>query len=150
MARHVVMERPGDPEGAVLVRDGFSFVALVVPVLWLLWHRMWFAALGAFALVALATISGWPIGLPGLIVAAELAVAAWVALEGGAMRVSALEAQGYRQAGVIHAATAMEAEIRWAAAERPAPALAPAASPVAVGFAASGAGAFPVFSPARG
>jgi hypothetical protein len=150
MARHVVMERPGDPEGAVLVRDGFSVVALILPVMWLLWHRLWFAALGAFALVALATMIGWRIGLPGLIVAAELAVAAWVALEGGAMRVSALAAKGYRETGVIHAATAAEAEIRWAAAERPVPALGPAASPVAAGFAASGAGAFPVFSPARG
>ena len=35
--------------GAVLVRDGFSFLAFLLPPLWLLWHRLWIEAALAFA-----------------------------------------------------------------------------------------------------
>ena len=46
MAIYVVMEppaaRPNEAsDGAVFMRDGFSLLALLVPPLWLLWHRLW-------------------------------------------------------------------------------------------------------------
>lgn len=39
---------PGDPlafERALLVRDGFNWAAFFFTVLWMLWHRLWLAAL---------------------------------------------------------------------------------------------------------
>ena len=34
----------GDPEDLVLVRDGFSFWAFLLTVLWALWNRLWWEA----------------------------------------------------------------------------------------------------------
>jgi hypothetical protein len=147
MARHVVMERSGDAENAVFVRDAFSVPALIFPVVWLLWHRLWFAALAAFAVVALATLIGWRFDLSGLPIAAELAVSAFVALEGATLRRLALEDRGYAEANVIHAASMEEAEIRHFAGRADSPSLPqPPAAPRPV----DGRSAFPVFAPARG
>ena len=57
MASYVVMEPPGASRndaaaGAVLVRDGFSFLAFLLPPLWLLWHRLWIEAALVFALAS--------------------------------------------------------------------------------------------------
>ena len=35
------------------VRDGFSFLAFLLPPLWLLWHRLWIEAVLAFAVLML-------------------------------------------------------------------------------------------------
>ncbi|MCU0831759.1 MAG: DUF2628 domain-containing protein [Rhizobiaceae bacterium] len=113
MARFVVMERPGDGANAVIIRDAFSVFALVLPVVWLLWHRLWFAALAAFSLAALGALAAWHFAFPPAAFAGELIVSLFVALEGPSLRRHALEAQGFREAGVVHADGAEEAEIRW-------------------------------------
>lgn len=147
MARHVVMERPGEADGAVFVRDGFSVFALIFPVVWLLWHRLWFAALAAFSAVALAALIGWRLDLPGLAVAVELAVSALVAFEGPTLRRLALEEKGHVETAVIHAASREEAEIRHFAGRADAPTL---PQPSLAVRPADGRSAFPVFAPARG
>ncbi len=49
-----------EADNMVFVKDGFSLPALVIPELWLIWHRMWIPLLGylgyrvVIALVALA------------------------------------------------------------------------------------------------
>ena len=47
MASFVVLTPPDDPEAperAEIIRDGFAWFALIIPVFWLLWHRLWFSA----------------------------------------------------------------------------------------------------------
>ncbi len=124
MAVYVVMEPPG-AEGseaktrAVLVRDAFSVIAFLLPPLWLLWHRLWIEAalaLSASLLVtALGEIAGF--GLAGG--ALSLLVSIYVGLEGAALRVAALSRRGWRQWGVIEAASRDEAEIRYLAGATP-------------------------------
>jgi len=42
---------PGPDDKFVFVRDGFHFWAMIFGPLWLLWHRLWLAALGWVILV---------------------------------------------------------------------------------------------------
>ncbi len=34
-----------------MIKDGISFLALVTPMIWCLWHRAWWALLGYFAVL---------------------------------------------------------------------------------------------------
>ena len=48
-----------DAADAAFIRDGFSFLAFLLPPLWLLWHRLWIeAALALAALVLAAGLTG--------------------------------------------------------------------------------------------
>jgi Protein of unknown function (DUF2628) len=153
MARFIVLERPGDAEGAVIVRDAFSILGLLVPVIWLAWHRLWFAALAAFGLLVLAGLAARSLGFSAPLVAAELMAALYVALEGATMRVAALEARGYAIVNVVHADSMAEAEIRHFAGPR---GLVAARGGNAVEgtllppYAGAPVSAFPVLSPRRG
>lgn len=113
MASYVVMEPPGRTADAVLVRDGFSLVAFLVPPLWLIWHRLWIEAALAFAvtlgLTALGEVAGF--GLAGSLL--SLLVSIYVGLEGPALRLAAYRRRGWRDWGVVSADNAGEAEIRY-------------------------------------
>ena len=106
MASFVVMEPPrssGAEPGveAVFVRDGFSVLALVAPVIWLLWHRLWLEAMLALAAaVAIATASAYA-GLGPVAPAISLLVSLFVAFEGQAMRVARMRRLGWAEAAVI-------------------------------------------------
>lgn len=54
MASYLILTPPGgfdrDHARTRFVRDGFSFLAFLLPVLWLLWHRQWLAAVAALLL----------------------------------------------------------------------------------------------------
>lgn len=106
MATFLVLIPPGAKSGdenARIVRDRFSWVAFVLPVIWLLWHRAWLASALAFAVQALGvTIADHPIfGLAGLGIC--LATHLIVALEGPAMLVAGLERRGWAVDAVISA-----------------------------------------------
>ncbi|WP_295814445.1 DUF2628 domain-containing protein [uncultured Nitratireductor sp.] len=116
MASYVVMEPPeGDLEQAILVRDGFAFIAFIVPFLWFLWHRMWLEALAALAAAlligALGTLEGW--SMPATI--ASLCLSLFLALEARNLRVAMLERRGWREWGVVDADNRDEAETRFMA-----------------------------------
>lgn len=126
MAVYVVME-PEQPElsqaqeKAVLIRDGFSFWAFVLPVIWLLLHRLWIEALAALALMlmaaALATQLG---GHPVLGSALSLLTQIYFGLESANLRVAALRRRGWAMWGPVEAANRHDAELRYGAqAERP-------------------------------
>jgi len=117
MASYVVMEPPGraGSSEAVLVRDGFSWLAFFFAPLWLLWHRLWIEALLAFVVLgllsALGEIAGF--GLAGSLL--TLLVSLFVGLEGQGLRIAALRRRGWRESGVIEAARLSDGEIRYAA-----------------------------------
>lgn len=106
MATFLVLIPPGTKSGdekARIIRDRFSWVAFVLPVIWLLWHRAWLAAALAFAVQSLgAAIAGHPVfGLAGLGVC--LATNLLVALEGPAMLVAGMERRDWTVDAVISA-----------------------------------------------
>lgn len=119
MAAYVIMEpRQKTPAtvDAVFIRDGFAFLAFLVPFVWLLWHRLWIEAalaLGAVLLIgALAETGGYGAYASLL----SLLVSIYVGLEGAALRINALRRRGWRDAAVVEANSAAEAEIRYYAA----------------------------------
>ncbi len=118
MSTYVVMEPPlkrRDPvsDKAVFVRDGFAFLAFLVPPLWLLWHRLWIEAAFAFAavlaLAGLGEVAGF--GVTGSLL--SLLVSIYVGLEGPALRLAALRRRGWHQWGAIEADSVPDAEIRY-------------------------------------
>jgi len=148
MAIYVVMEPPAAnateaAERAVLVRDGFSFLAFLVPPLWLLWHRLWIEAALAFTASVALTALGETAGLGFTAAALSLLVSIYVGLEGTGLRIAALRRRGWHDWGVVEAGNAGEAEIRYLAGEEPeeepiyvphpAPAARPAQGPAQTG-----------------
>ena len=121
MASYLVME-PSDGSsgsdtkmkaGAILVRDGFHFFGFIMPVLWLLFHRLWIEAL--FVLAATIALSGLG-SLAGLGAAAPVLsfiISLYVGLEGSALKLAALRRRGWRDGGVVEAENARDAEIRY-------------------------------------
>ncbi len=134
MASWVIMEKPGDRSGAqtVFVRDRFSFVAFVVPLLWLLWHRLWIESLLLLAVAIGIAVAGAYGGLATAEPAVSLLVSLFIALEGPNLRIRALSRRGWREAGVVEADNRDEAEYRWFSGTNVAPGAesAPARQPV--------------------
>lgn len=113
MATFLVLIPPGarsQDERARIVRDRFSWLALFLPVIWLLWQRAWLAAALAFAVQALGSaVSDHPVfGLAGL--GLFLATNLLVALEGPSMVVAGLERRGWTVDAVISAGDRETAE----------------------------------------
>lgn len=124
MACYVVMEPPGRAGSgdAVLVRDRFSWLAFLVPPLWLLWHRLWFEALLAVAVLGLLVVGGERLGFgPAGFMLALLAMI-YAGLDGPALRLAALRRRGWSEKGVVEAGRLDSAEIRYALAADPMPA----------------------------
>jgi hypothetical protein len=112
-----------------LVRDGFSLFALILPLIWLLWNRLWLILLAWIAAVigieALARFAG---EVPASIVAVLFAL--WFAVEARDLQRWTLARRGWQDAGVVVASHADEAERRVVEAWLTAPtATAPAAPP---------------------
>ena len=107
-------EAPGLLERAdnlAFVKDGFSWPALFVPLLWLIYHRMWIELV---VLLAVSLGLQWAFGTDPqgqtLAAWASLAVGVLFAFEANDLRSSALERRGYRLAGVASGRDRTEAE----------------------------------------
>lgn len=126
MASYVVMEPADAASGpgassasrAVLVRDGFHFLAFLVPVLWLLFHRLWIEALlviaATLALSGLGSVAGLGAASPAL----TLLLSLYIGLEGSALKLAAMRRRGWRDGGIFEAENARDAEIRYVLALR--------------------------------
>jgi hypothetical protein len=94
-----------------LVRDGFSVFALILPLIWLVWNRLWLVLLAWIAVVigieALARVAG---EVPASIVAVLFAL--WFAVEARDLQRWTLARRGWQDAGVVVASHADEAERR--------------------------------------
>lgn len=121
MASWSVYEPPGtepgsiaSADGSVFVKDGWSWGALLVPPVWLLWRRMWlvFLAWLAVALVfgAVETVLNAGTAVTGW---AEALFALWFALEANAMRQWTLARNGWRSAGIATGSDRVDAEHRF-------------------------------------
>ncbi|MBO6717126.1 MAG: DUF2628 domain-containing protein [Rhizobiaceae bacterium] len=140
MASYVVMEPPGRSPGDVrFVRDGFSVLALIFPVIWLLWHRLWIEALVIFAAALCIGAAGELSGWSGTAMAISFLLALYVALEGPELRIRALGRRGWQDAGVIDAADEDEAMTRYVAGRELPPEAEPAETRASYVAAPSGA-----------
>ncbi|QKC87411.1 DUF2628 domain-containing protein [Mesorhizobium sp. NZP2234] len=117
MAAYVVMEPPGrgdKADTAAFVRDGFTWLGLLVPPLWLAWHRLWIEAGLAFVVMGLLSMAGQKLGLGFASSLLSLLVSLYVGLEGQGLRVAALRRRGWHEWGVVHAGRLDDADIRYA------------------------------------
>ncbi|WP_395449114.1 DUF2628 domain-containing protein [Aminobacter sp. UC22_36] len=140
MAIHVVMEPPvsagkNASETAVFVRDGFYVFGFVVPLLWLLWQRLWLEAAVTLAVTMALAIASEAAGLTFAAPLLPLLISLYVGLEGGALRIAALRRAGWHQWGVIEADNIEDAETRYLLAGEPDEEQ-PAAAAVAISHAA--------------
>jgi hypothetical protein len=116
MAIYVVMEPPGRSEKAdttTFVRDGFSWLAFLVPPLWLLWHRLWIEAALTFVAMGVLAMLGERLGLEWAGSLLSLLVSLYVGLEGQALRIAALRRRGWHEWGVVVADRLDDADTRY-------------------------------------
>ncbi|PWL19544.1 DUF2628 domain-containing protein [Falsochrobactrum shanghaiense] len=118
MAQFVVLEPAGaarmeSAEQAVFVRDGFSVLALILPVVWLLGHRLWFEAIAVLGVTILLGFAGSLLGIADTVPLLSLLVSLFVALEGSHWKIARLRRKGYRERAAIEANNLDEAEIRY-------------------------------------
>lgn len=118
--------RLGDPdalERASLVRDGFSWGAFLVPVLWYAWHRHWLAALAALVIVLGFGFLLRSLGVTlGGALLAEVLLHLLNGFEGSSVRRWLYARRGRPAVDLVQADTVEQAEVksfgRWLAPER--------------------------------
>lgn len=114
---------PGSPdavEAAVIVRERFSFAALVLPLPWLLFRRAWrefllFAALTVAAALVMHRFAGG--ASPGVMAGLELLAGLFIGLSAADIRGKVLERRGHRLADIVVAPDADAALARFAERE---------------------------------
>ncbi|MHA1164058.1 MAG: DUF2628 domain-containing protein [Alphaproteobacteria bacterium] len=101
-------------EKIVFVKEGFAWVALLIPFLWLLYHRMWLVLAGYISLMAAIQI-GFAALDPGEAVAgwAALIVNSAFALLANDLRRWTLGLRGYHLAGPVSGRDLEECEERF-------------------------------------
>ncbi len=114
MRSYLVLTPPGGPDrdhrSTIVLPDGFSWLALLFPWIWLIWHRLWIAGVVVFLL---QIGSGVLLGMPGLELAGGVlgfATSLLVALEGRNHYANALVRRGWTLEGVISATDRQTAE----------------------------------------
>jgi hypothetical protein len=114
--RFVVMKKPDTASGPryTIKRDGWSWLAFIAPVRWLLWNRVWFAAfLFILVSVAIAVLANEP-GFLAFVFAAGILVQFYAGLEANHWHISALTAKGWQPVQTVDANAREEAELRFA------------------------------------
>lgn len=101
-----------EPERFVFVKDGFSWPALLIPLLWMLWHRLWLVLIVYIAFgFTVAGIDRYVDETLALLVG--IAGALILGLEGNNLRRMALRARRWRDVGESFGRNLSEAEIRF-------------------------------------
>ncbi|MER8487017.1 DUF2628 domain-containing protein [Mesorhizobium australicum] len=117
MTAYVVMEPPGRSEKVdttTFVRDGFTWLGLLVPPLWLACHRLWVEAALAFVVMGVLSMLGQRLGLGVGGSLLSLLVSLYVGLEGQGLRIAALRRLGWHEWGVVEAGWLSDADMRYA------------------------------------
>ena len=113
MKSFYVLTAPGtaDPDrDTVFVRDGFSWLAFLFPLPWLLFRRLWIVAIVAVLLYGVSIFLAETYRLDALPVAFSFLLSLWVSLEGGEARVRRLEHRGWTVDRVMAAPSIADAE----------------------------------------
>ena len=100
-----------DPDRDTLfIRDGFSWLAFLFPLPWLLVRRLWLVAVIAIGLYAIAVYLAETYRFDALPIAFSFVLGLWTALEGGEARVRKYERLGWQVERVIGADNLADAE----------------------------------------
>ena len=118
MAAYRVFEFPNampeqvqDGRNVELIRDGFSFLVLFFPALWLLWNRVWFGfAIYVVFLLAFVLASELINPLIGFFLNSLLGL--YLAFEGTNWRAKKYLSNGWQEVDVVLASNYEEAEMR--------------------------------------
>jgi Protein of unknown function (DUF2628) len=125
VAVYSVYEPPKPPadlalraEKLAFVKEGFSWPALLVPALWLIYQRMWIELLIFLAIFTVLPFAfGWNQQNEQLVGWIGFALTLLFAFEANDLKSAALERRGYRLAGVAMGSDRTEAELsffrRW-------------------------------------
>lgn len=117
-----------DDTTPVLIKEGFSWGACVLGVIWTLWHKLWIETAALLALfLALGVISDFIDLTDPVETAILLAVAVLIGFGGNDWRRESYRRRGYRDAGVVSGPDAENAlrrflDLRAVEGQRPAPA----------------------------
>jgi uncharacterized protein DUF2628 len=100
------------------VKEGFSWVALIVPLVWLLYHRMWIEfVVFLLVYVGLQIAFGGDAQGQALVTWASLAISVLFAFEANDLRTASLERRGYRLLDVTSGRDRADAEraffVKW-------------------------------------
>lgn len=121
------------PADLVFIKEGYCWPALLIPLIWTLYHRLWLVVLLLLAALLVFVAVAGPLGQAAL--ALLLLGRIFYALEANGLRRWTLERNGYVLVGITEGRTLIEAERRFftewetdGAAYAP-----PAASPPATG-----------------
>ena len=120
MTSYVVMTGRDDPTGETtrFVKDGFTTLAFALPLVWLLWKKLWLeAALYFAALGIIGAVLFWadiPNAAP-LSALITFCMNLTVGLEAGAWLKRSLESEGFSEAAVLVARSERQAEEMYAA-----------------------------------
>ncbi len=102
-----------DMDRAVFVREGLSVLAVIAPVLWLIWNRMFVslfvvgAGLAAVGALAAQFLSPWAVAPVSLL------VNVWFGLEAANYRKALLRYQGYEEVGIVDGGSIRDCEERF-------------------------------------
>lgn len=109
---HAPEDGPDSLEQFLFVKDGFSWPALFVPILWILWHRLWLTLVWY---VVFVLVVAWAVRLLGNDAATGIAVlgALLFALEANNMRRHSLETRDWDEVGSSFGKDITEAEARF-------------------------------------
>ena len=111
---HEKLDAAEPTERVALVREGFSYAALVFNVLWLLYEKLWFAAACYVGLLVAVALWAEHFGLHPLATGCvQLLLQLLLAAHAYDLVRFKLARRGYRMAGVIVAESALAAEQRY-------------------------------------
>lgn len=109
---HALPQKKAAGEDVRFIRDGFSFLALVFPTIWLLWQRLWIAFALFVMLMAAFVFIADKIS-PLLVVLLNALVGLYLGLEGTNLKSLKLKNKGWQEVDVIIANDEEEAEVRF-------------------------------------
>jgi hypothetical protein len=102
-----------DDDSTVFIRDGFAVLAFILPVPWLLVHRLWFEAALVLGLTIAISVVGDFTGHDDMAAFVTAVLSLLVGFEANNWRAAAVERRGYEQIAVVDARNADDAETTW-------------------------------------
>jgi hypothetical protein len=109
---HAPPEAPAAPERFAFVKDGFSWPALFVPIIWILWQRLWLTLMGYVIFVLVVAWIELLVGT-GYAMLVGLLGSILFALEANNICRLSLDRRGWRDLGSSFGQNLDEAEIRF-------------------------------------
>ncbi len=119
--------RLDDPRSVIFLKEGFCWPALFVPLLWMLYHRMWLVTAGYVGLSLVVGLMGQLFGsheAPAALIGIGFGLI--VAFEANGLRRWGLQRSGYRHVATVAAKNLPLAEARYFAGR---PAMPPVQNP---------------------